>query len=720
MAATSGVLTCLVGLQPTGSAPVDVVLVAVTSAAVVWAAASAPWWLGAGVAMIAAGSAASLPMSLVGVAAVAIASLAGGSGRDVPWARSLAALLSIQALARCGVGFFFGWSALFSCTSLGVLFLCGVLGRPRAVRRRVWRVLAGASVFVVLALIGLAIAGLNARNPLREGNRQARVGLAALNRGDTAGAQAAFAASSRSFREAQDALEVPWAQGARLVPVVAQNRNSVATVAAEAANATGVAAEALTMIEPDTLRAVNGRIDLPAVQRLETPMAQLAAMLDQLETAVARSRSPWLAGALQHRLASLDAELVSNRTRADNALLAVRLAPQMLGQGGVRRYFVAFTSPSEARGLGGFMGSWAELTITNGRIEMTRFGRVTDLETGLRGTQPVLTGVDEFLQHWGRFGFSNAPGGGVSDEVWSIVTMSPDFPTVAQVISQLYPQSGGQPIDGVLMLDSEAIATLLNFTGPLENEGVGQPLTADNAAQFINEDQYLLPGYAQRVDVLQQIARDVVAKLLSTTLPPPADMAAEFAPLAAEGRFMMWSAKPDEQKLLQSARMDGSFPVLAAAEGVAATVDNAGGNKIDAHLEMTVDYSVVDPGTDGVRTTSVTITLTNNAVATGLPPYVIGNAVGLPEGTNRTWLSVYTALPMVAAQVDGMPDGMQTSEVLGWHVATRFVDIPAGGSVILTLTLRGTLPDADVLPFVQRVPALVTPAIYRVDTQQGT
>jgi len=569
-------------------------------------------------------------------------------------------------------------------------------------------------VFAVVAVTGFAIAGLNARTPLQEGNRQARVGLAALNRGDTAAAQSAFAASAQSFRKAADALDVPWAQGARLVPVIAQHHESVSNLAAEAANATGAAAGALAMIEPDTLRTVNGRIDLAAVHRLETPMAQLAAMLERLEAAVTQSQSPWLAGPLQRRLAALDAELASNRTRADNALLAVRVAPQMLGEGGARRYFVAFTSAAEARGLGGFMGSWAELTITDGQIEMTRFGRVTDLEAGLIGNRPVLTGVDEFLQHWGRFGFANAAGGAVGDEVWSLVTMSPDFPTVARVISQLYPQSGGQPIDGVLMLDSEAIAALLNFTGPLDTEGVGQPLTADNAAQFINEDQYLLPGYAQRVDILEQIAREVVAKLLATTLPPPAELAAEFAPLAAEDRFMVWSADPEEQKLLQDAGMDGSFPVLAAAEGIAVTVDNAGGNKIDAHLEMTVDYSVIDSGTNGVRTASVTITLTNNAPAAGLAPYVIGNAVGLPEGTNRTWLSVYTALPMVAAQVDGVPDGMQTSAVFGWYVATRFVNIPAGGSVIVTLTLQGALADADALPFVQRVPAMVTPAVYEV------
>ena len=716
LAALSGLSAAVIGVHPTGSTPIDFVLVVATASSVTWAAATAPWWLVGGVALLACGTAASALLVLVGLAAVAVASLVGGAGRDVPWAQSLAALLAIQVLGRCDLDVFFGSSALLSCGALLVLFVWGVMGRPQIVRRRVWSAVGAVGAFAALATVGFVVAGLHARGPLQDGMRQARAGLSELEIGDMAAAQASFAASAESFRKVDSSLSAVWAQGARLVPVVAQHRQSVSSLAAAAAEATSVAAGALNRIDPDTVRAINGRIDIAAVRNLEAPFAQLALTIEHLQEAVHRSQSSWLAGGLQTRLTTLDVELAGRQRSVENALSAVRVAPQMLGEGEVRRYFVAFVTPAEARGLGGFMGNWAELTITDGRIEMTQFGRLADLEDAMRDQRPVLTGLDDFVQHWGRFGFADQPGGAVDDEVWSIVTMAPDFPTVAQVISQLYPQSGGQPIDGVFLLDSEAIAALLNFTGPLEFEGVNRMLTADNAAEFINKDQYLLPGHAERVNLLEQIARVTVGKLLSTSLPPPAELARVFAPLVAEGRLMAWAANPDEQAFLEQVNMDDSFPALAQADGIAVTVDNANGNKIDAFLDMSVDYEVIDPGTDGVRTTRATVTLTNTAPSVGLPSYVIGNEIGIPDGTNRTWLSVYTALPMISVQVDGKPDGMQTSTAFGWQVAARFVDIPAGATVTVVLTLQGSLPEADVLPFVQRVQALVQVPVYRFES----
>lgn len=705
IAAASGVLAAAARMEPTGSVFVDVLLVAGAAAAVTWAAATAPWWLVAAVSLLAAGLGSSPIWVAAGLVGVALACVIGAERRNMPWARSLAVLLAVQVLARCKVGLFFGASALVACVALAIVFVAGVRRRPSTVRRTVWRAAGASGLVAAVALVGFAIAALVARAPLQEGNRQARAGLDALNRGDIAASASAFRASAQSFRRADDALTAPWAQPARLVPVAAQHRDSLSGLTADAADALAAAASALAQVNPDTLRVINGRIDVGAVRALETPFVQLEAAIVQLQNAVAGSESEWLVGPLQSRLRSLGSELAKNQVRADNALLAVRVAPRMLGADGLRRYFIAFTTPAEARGLGGFMGNWAELTIDNGKIAMTQFGRHTDLNSAGDMANRKITGLEEFVRHWGRFGFANAAGGTADAEVWSNLTMAPDFPTVAQVISQLYPQSGGQPLDGVFVLDPQAIAALMSFTGPIEVAGLESPLTAENAAQFIIKDQYLIEATDQRIDLLESVARATVDKLLSSSLPPPAELAREFAPLAVERRLMAWSADAEEEALLTRVKMDGAFPQLAGADGVAVTVDNGGGNKIDAYLDVTVDRVVTAQGADGRQQATVTVTLTNSAPAAGLPDYVIGNLVNLPKGTNRTWLSVYTALPMVGVEVDGVPDGMQTDQVFGWNVASRFVEIPAEQTVTVTLMLDGVVPDANA-PLVTAVQPL--------------
>jgi len=514
-----------------------------------------------------------------------------------------------------------------------------------------------------------------------------------------------------------------------LVPVAAQHRSSLTELSATAADAMASAASALAQVDPDSVRLVDGRIDLQAVNALEAPFVQLVEAIDDLQAGVAQGRSPWLAALLRSRLDSLESDLVANGVRADNALLAVQVAPAMLGEDGVRRYFVAFTTPAESRGLGGFMGNYAELTIDQGRIEMSEFGRHTDLNLAGDPSTRRLTGLTEFVDHWGRFNFADQPGGTAGSSVWSNVTMAPDFPTVAQVISQLYPQSGGRPLDGVFMLDPRAIAALMSFTGPVAVEGIEQPLTAANAAQFIIRDQYLVEATDERIDLLDAIAEATVARLLSSTLPPPAELAETFAPLVAQNRLMAWSAHPDEQQLLSQVKMAGAFPALDGRDGIAVTVDNGGNNKVDAYLEMAVDYVVnsdvvnsdvdnsdVDnsdgAATSAVRTSTVTITLTNTAPSSGLPGYVIGNGFQLPLGTNRMWLSAYTALPMMAVQIDGQPAGMETGQVFGWNVSSRYIDVPPGATVTVTMTVEGVLDRPGVGSPVTRVQPLSTPAVY--------
>ena len=115
----------------------------------------------------------------------------------------------------------------------------------------------------------------------------------------------------------------------------------------------------------------------------------------------------------------------------------------MLGGDGPRTYFVAFTTPAEARGLGGFMGTWAELRADDGRLEVDPNGSDRRADRRRMGAAPpVLDGPADYLARYGRFG-AGVDGEPVAVDFWSNVTMSPDFPSITEVFAQLYPASGG-------------------------------------------------------------------------------------------------------------------------------------------------------------------------------------------------------------------------------------------------------------------------------------
>jgi hypothetical protein len=286
--------------------------------------------------------------------------------------------------------------------------------------------------------------------------------------------------------------------------------------------------------------------------------------------------------------------------------------------------------------------------------------------------------------------------------------MPPDMPTVGEAIAQLYPQVTGRSLDAVLVLDAEAMGAILRITGPIVVDGIAERLTADNVASFLTLGQYQQQDTDARVDMLDAIARSAMDTLLESALPPPAELGVLFAPLARDLHLMAWAAHPDEQAFLTEIRLDASFPRLEGGDGLAVTVDNGSGNKIENFLRTSVVYD--DFGQPDGDRRRATITFTNDAPTSGYPPYVIGNMIDKPNGWNRLWLSVYSARPMVSATLDGEPLGMQTDMVWGWNVATKMIDIPAGESVTVELELFGPVADPD-RPFATRQQPLVNPIV---------
>ena len=229
-----------------------------------------------------------------------------------------------------------------------------------------------------------------------------------------------------------------------------------------------------------------------------TAVETLAATVDDV-------RSAWLLGPFTERLDTLDENISDYRPRLQDAIEAIGRVPALLGADGPRTYFVAFTTPAETRGLGGFMGNWIELTVDDGSIEIAESGRTGDLNRGGTSARSV-SGPQDWLDTWGQYGFNDGPGGTTGAVPWSNVTVSPQFSSTGQVIAELYPQSGGTDVDGVFALDPYAVQALLGFTGPVTVEGVEAPISASNVIDFLLVDQYELET-DDRIDVLEEVSQ---------------------------------------------------------------------------------------------------------------------------------------------------------------------------------------------------------------------
>ena len=699
--------------SPTGARTIDIALMLIAGTASVWCAASAPWWAIALGATVAAGAAPTTVLAAVAIAAVFLAYAIGSTRTPAPWAPTIAVGIIMQVLARLGNVHAFAISSAIGIAVMAALSMFGLASIPQRRRRWTMAIVAGLGLSAVLAAVSFGLAARSARPALEQGNRQAHQGISELAKGDIAAARASFTEAAASFARADGDMGGLMAQPARLVPGVAQNRNAVADLTSGASNTSHTIAEELAAIDLDSLRVVHGRIDIGAIRSLEQPLRRLNLALDELDHSVAASDSPWLAGPLRRKLLSLQGDIDTQRVRGENALAAVQQAPALLGEGGQRVYFIAFTTPAEARGLGGFMGNFAELTITDGSLDMTRFGRTGELNQAGIGAR--VTGPPDWLARYGRLGFTNQPGGVAGNTAWSNITVSPDFPSTAQVISELYPQSGGRHVDGVISIDAAGIAGLIKLTGPIAIPGLDRELTADNAADFILRDQYQLADGAGRQDLLDTIARTTVEQLLGGTIPGPVTVGKVLGPLASQGRITMWTEHPAERAMLHDIGMLGELPVLDGGDGLAITVNNAAPNKIDVYAGRDISYNARQDPATGTVSAELTVVLTNTAPEQGLPELVAGNAFGLPAGANRMYLSVYTPLQMTAVSLDGTTIGMESAREGAWHVYSQIVEVPPGGRRTLSVRLNGTLAAHRPYSFTARPQPLVIPETWTID-----
>ncbi|MGI8751496.1 MAG: DUF4012 domain-containing protein [Acidimicrobiales bacterium] len=687
IAAAAGGATA--GCHPTGTPVVDPLYTAALAATVTVATSKArrSTWL------ILSAIAVALSKGLLLAPAIVALGVAFGSAfprRSRQRIGALVGALAIQVVLRWPHVGFQGLTALVAAVAIGFPLVSALRQMSKRTRRRTLRLGLGGVIVLVVLAIPAAIGGLLAKNPVQLAIANTEGALASVSNGGTASGTAKLATATANLSLAHSRAASLWSAGSRLVPIVAQQREAIAKATGTAQGLTTAAKTEASTVDVRSFGSVNGHLDLAAISAAGGPLRALSAQITDARATLGGLRSGWLVAPIASRLSTFDTQLTNAGRNVNLGAQIVQAAPGLLGGNGTRHYFVAFMTPAEARGLDGFIGSFAELTVDQGSIRLTRAGPIAELNAHLPPGGRKLTGLGDYLGRYGSFG----PADHFQD-----VSYSPDFPTVANAITQLYPQAGGDHIDGVLGLDPYGLAALLHFTGPIAVPGLLQPLTEANAADELlkgqydtfNNGQYAGTTELARHDFLQDALSLSFAKLVHSSLPGPAALSAALDPQVRKGRFLFWSNHPSDQPLLRRLSLDGSFPQVRGGDVLALTTQNAAANKIDPYLSRRLDDRVtVDPATGHVHAL-LTVTLHNEAPATGLPPDVLGSfpSFHLPNGTNRTWLSIYSPFGLTGATQDGTPINMGSAPEFGVNAYSAYINVPAEGTVSLAINLVG-------------------------------
>lgn len=327
----------------------------------------------------------------------------------------------------------------------------------------------------------------------------------------------------------------------------------------------------------------------------------------------------------------------------DAAEKVAPVLPQMLGANGqTRHYLVLAMSNVEIRACGGFPGSRGVMSVTDGKLELGDFVKVDMMKEPLSPLPITDEEANLFTTGWGLTGF-NTLGYTMGD-----VTMTPDYPRVAQLASDMQKAIVGDDIDGVFAVDPVFLQYMLGIVGGTQLPD-GTVVDGSNAAKVLLHDIYWNYPVEEQDAIFAAVAgsafNKIVDELGSSDI---AKIAGAIEKGASEGRILMYSRNDDEEKAAKALGISGALQAdTSEAPILGVYVNNYSYSKMDWFLDkrVTIDSSVENA--DGSTTYRVTTSLKNTMTPqekAEMPGYFQGHN-GISQDIDDEVLRLYLYAP---------------------------------------------------------------------------
>jgi len=365
-------------------------------------------------------------------------------------------------------------------------------------------------------------------------------------------------------------------------------------------------------------------------------------------------------------LATLD-ELLERATGIrDEYFHLFPLLDAAFGGDGEARYLVLLQNGQELRQAGGFPGTYAAITIANGRITNLEIQSIGYLNAAYAEARPEVLPAPGPLQVY------------LKQEQWlpHDAGWSPDFPEVAETLFAMYDVTGWPPVDGVMALNSGAIEDILELLGAYELEIDGETQRVDSE-NFLDLIQSYRNAEGTHKEVVGILGRSLIDQVRAADFDTKKAIFFLLRDAANQREIQVAMRDPVMQAEVVLRGWDGAIYPDPAIPTLAMTVANVTGNKTSENIEA---HSAIDIAGDAPRTVRWTITFNNYGDPEGVEEY---------HGFHRTWVQIY--LPP-GADVTSTSQAPEPAEVVGDDRALGFhVELHSGASK--TLELEFTLPD---------------------------
>lgn len=303
----------------------------------------------------------------------------------------------------------------------------------------------------------------------------------------------------------------------------------------------------------------------------------------------------------------------------------------ILGTNETKHYLLIFQNNTELRPTGGFMGSFAEMTIHNGVMEQLEIpgGGTYDLQ-GQQKQSFVAPWPLQLLSAKWEF----------QDANWF-----PDFRTSARHIISFYKNSRGSDVDGVISVNANYVEDLIGLLGPVDMPEYGRTIDHKN---FITETQKIVEMEYDKTEnkpkaFIGALAPKLIDKALHETPDTFLTLAGQLNKGLADKDIQLYFIDESVEKTVLARGWGGDLK-QTDKDYLMIVNTNLGGGKTDAVIDEHIDVNV-DVSADGQITNTVTITRKHNGDP--LDPFTGAHNVNyqrlyVPKGSTLTHAEGFT------------------------------------------------------------------------------
>lgn len=314
--------------------------------------------------------------------------------------------------------------------------------------------------------------------------------------------------------------------------------------------------------------------------------------------------------------------------RLKEGIRATRLATtlskkawELLGYRGEKNYLVLFQNSAEARAGGGYLGSFARLTLKNGGIESLEFfdSYQFDSEKRITPSHPALSYFRNNKTHPLR-----------ASNVWA------SFPESAKDIANIFEDARDEEIEGILGMTLTFAKEILSVAGEINLPEFERTINADNLFEITTQEveQDFFPGTTKKKRFMQSLGEALIDKLFSLGKESYVGIAQAKWKSLKEKNLLAYFRDGEVAQELYNIGFDGH--VIPTQGDYLYVLDTSYGTKVnEVWLKRKVDYEVKNVNRNGALEATTTITWEH----TGTDAWPSGTYVNLlrvlvPKGSN--------------------------------------------------------------------------------------